>query len=101
MKQRLVLKLYQLNYHIQAPKLIEIIQLQIACNVLNPDTVDVDFHNAKMMSTLTKVLEDVLLKPTSDNEVHPMKAELKRRYRDAFLEADELGAFGGVAKPAK
>ena len=45
-----------------------------------------------MLGDMIKQAEELLLRPETEDE-HPNLREMKRRFRDAILEFDDLGVF--------
>ena len=45
-----------------------------------------------MIGEMAKQQEELMLRQAREDD-HPMVKELRRRFRDFFLEADELGVF--------
>ena len=60
--------------------------------MLRPEKLDVDMNDMSMLSKMSKIQEELMLRtPTEDED--PILTDMRRRFRDAFLEADDFGVF--------
>lgn len=60
--------------------------------MLSPEKLDVDMNDRNMLSKMSKIQEELMLRPATEDE-DPKLTDLRQRFREAFLEADELGVF--------
>ena len=66
--------------------------MQSCCFAQSPEKIQAKDGSFDMLGDMIRQAEELLLRPETEDE-HPSLREMKRRFRDAFLEFEELGVF--------